>query len=169
MRIIRYPSITEQQFFGCASAFVDSLMGELNAAAAALRRLDGRGKGDAFAYEMTLDTHRYGALIVLDRWATLAGTFSPHLHLSRDAQILDEARKRVEMAETILNTANRLIDASDRYNTALVEACILAFQSLQTTFQQEVKIVEQFAKLGPMLPDDYKEARHIFLEDLAAR
>ena len=31
MRITRYPSISEAQFFGCVSAFVDSLSGELNA------------------------------------------------------------------------------------------------------------------------------------------
>lgn len=169
MRIIRYPSITDQQYFGCTSAFVDSLLGELNAAAASLRRLEGRGKGDAFAYEMTLDTHRYGALIVLDRWATLAGTFAPHLHLSRDAEILAEARERVAAAEGILNTANRLLDGSDRYSAAVVEACVMGFQSLQTTFRQEVTLVEQFSKLGPMLTEEYKEARRIFLEDLAVR
>ena len=169
MRITRYPSITEQQFFGCVSAFVDSLLGELNAAAGDLRRLDGKGKGDAFAYEMTLDTHRYGALIVLDRWATLAGTFGPHLSLSRDGEILHEARRRVESAETILHSANSLIDGSDRYSADVVEACALAFQSLQTTFRQELDAATQFAKLGPMLPDDYKAARRIFLEDLAAR
>ena len=169
MRITRYPSITEQQFFGCTSAFVDSLLGELNAAAAALLRLEGKGKGDAFAYEMALDTHRYGALIVLDRWATLAGTFAPHLVLSRDREILSSARQRVESAETLLGTANNLIDGSDRYSAAVVEACVLAFQTLQTTFQQELRAAEQSAKLGPMLPGEYKEARQIFLEDLAAR
>jgi len=67
LRITRFPSITEPQFFGCVSAFVDSLAGELNSASIALRRLEGQSKGSAFAYEMTLDTHRYGALIVLDR------------------------------------------------------------------------------------------------------
>jgi hypothetical protein len=141
----------------------------LNAAAAALRRLDGKAKGDAFAYEMTLDAHRYGALIVLDRWATLAGTFGPHLNLSRDREILESARSRVQSAETVLHTANHLIDASDRYGSDVVEACVLAFQSLQTTFRQESQAAEQFARLGPMLPDDYREARRIFLEDLAAR
>ncbi len=169
MRITRYPSITEQQFFGCVSAFVDSLLGELNAAAATLRRLEAKGKGDAFAYEMTLDTHRYGALIVLDRWATLAGTFGPHLALTRDSDILAHARQRVQSAENILGSANNLIDGSERYSIEVVEACVLAFQSLQTTFQQELRAAEQFAKLGPMLSEDYKEARRIFLEDLAAR
>jgi hypothetical protein len=169
VRITRYPSISEQQYFGCASAFVDALLGELNSAAAALSRLEGKTKGAAFAYEMTLDSHRYGALIVLDRWATFSSTFAPHLTLSRDAEILEDARKRVETAETILNTANRLIDAADRYTPGVVEACVLAFQSLKTTFRQEVTVVEQIAKLGPMLSDEYKEARRIFMEDLAAR
>ena len=169
MRITRFPSITEQQFRGCVSAFVDSLSGELNAAASALRRLEGKAKGAAFAYEMTLDTHRYGALIVLDRWATLADAFAPHLELSRDGEILLEARARVASAETILNTTNHLIDGAERYSTELVEACLLAFQSLQNTFRQESRAAEQSSKLGPMLAEEFKEARRIFLEDLAAR
>lgn len=169
MRITRYPSITEPQFFGCVSAFVDSLFGELNAAAAALRRLESRTKGEAFAYEMELDAHRYGALIVLDRWATLAGAFAPHLELSRDREILEQAPRRAAGAEGVLRSANELLDAADRYTPETVEGCLLAFQSLQVTFRQEARAAEHFAKLGPMLPDDYKEARRIFLEDLAAR
>lgn len=169
MRITRYPSITEAQFFGCVSAFVDSLTGELNAATAALRRLEDKAKGDAFAYEMTLDTHRYGALIVLDRWSTLAGTFAPHLELTRDREILEQARIRAEIAETVLHSANSLIDAADGYSRELVEACVLAYQSMQTTFRQEAHVAGQFAQLGPMLPGEYREARQIFLEDLAAR
>ena len=54
MRITRYPSISESQFLGCTAAFVDSLFGELQSAAIALTRLEGRAKGDAFAYEMPL-------------------------------------------------------------------------------------------------------------------
>ncbi|HEV2447620.1 MAG TPA: hypothetical protein VGS58_16935 [Candidatus Sulfopaludibacter sp.] len=169
MRITRFPSITEPQFLGCVSAFVDSLTGELNAAASALRRLEGKDKGAAFAYEMTLDTHRYGTLIVLDRWAALAEAFAPHLELSRDREILAEARARAETAEKVLLTANHLIDAADRYSAAIVEACLLAFQSLQNIFRQESRAAEQSAKLGPMLPEEFKEARRIFLEDLAAR
>jgi hypothetical protein len=169
VRITRFPSLSEPQFFGCVAAFVDSLSGELNAAAMALRRLEGTSKGAAFAYEMTLDTHRYGALIVLDRWSTLTGAFGPHLRLSRRPAILKDAATRVRTAETILTTANDLIDASDRYSAAIVEACVLAFQSLNTTFAEERAETEQSAKLGPMLPEDYKDARRIFLEDLAAR
>src|ERR1700722_9338896 len=90
LRITRYPSISTEQFLGCVAAFVDSFTGELNAAASALRRLEGRSKGSAFAYEMTLDNHRYGALIVLDRWSTLTTAFGPHLA----HPIADSARGR---------------------------------------------------------------------------
>jgi hypothetical protein len=169
VRITRYPSISEDQFFGCVSAFVDSLEGELNAAAGSLRRLENKGKGDAFAYEMTLDTHRYGALIVLDRWATVAGTFGPHLELTHDREIVESASERVKAAEFILNKANGLVDASESYSTAVVEACIAAFHALRVTFLQERTAAERASKLGPMLPGEYTSARRIFLEDLAAR
>jgi hypothetical protein len=169
LRITRYPHISEAQFFGCVAAFVDSLAGELNAAAIALRRLEGRSKGSAFAYEMTLDTHRYGALIVLDRWSTLVNAFGPHLELSRRREIVEKAHSRVSTAEEILGKANQVLDAAKDYGTEVVEACVMAFQSLNTTFAEERAEVEQSAKLGPMLPEDYRDARRIFLEDLAAR
>ena len=169
VRITRFPSITEPQFFGCLAAFVDSLFGELNAAALALRRLEGSGKGRAFAYEMTLDQHRYGVLIVVDRWSTLVRAFGPHLDLAKHSGILAEGPARAAAAETILNRANQLIDASDRYSSDTVEACLMAFRSLETTFSEERAAADQYAKLGPMLPEDYRESRRIFLEDLAAR
>jgi len=169
VRITRFPSINENQFFGCVSAFVDSLFGELNAATASLKRLAGKSKGAAFAYEMQLDHHRYGAMIVLDRWDTLIGTFRPHLLLSRRDTILTDGSARVTGAETVLGTANQLIDSAETYSDAVVEACQLAFQSLQTTFREEQAEATQTAKLGPLLPPEYQEARRIFLEDLAAR
>jgi len=169
LRITRFPALAESQFFGCTAAFIDSLFGELNAAASALRRLEGQSKGAAFAYEMTLDTHRYGALIVLDRWSTLVRTFGPHLQLSRRQTIVESGASRVQTAEGLLGTANNLLDASARYSSEVVEACLLAFQSLQTTFAEERNEAEQSAKLGPMLPEDYTSARRIFLLDLAAR
>ncbi len=169
MRITRFPSITEPQFFGCLSAFVDSLFGELNAAAIALRRLEDHGKGSAFAYEMTLDRHRYGALIVVDRWSTVVRAFGPHLELSRHPAILTETAFRAGTAENILGRANQLIDGSDRYSAAVVEACVMAFRSLETTFAEELSAADRYAKLGPLLPEEYQESRRIFLEDLAAR
>jgi hypothetical protein len=169
LRITRFPALSEAQFFGCTSAFVDSLSGELNAAASSLRRLEGQSKGAAFAYEMTLDTHRYGALIVLDRWSTLVGAFGPHLQLSRHPTIVEGAAARVRTAEGILSASNNLLDNAARYSSEVVEACLLAYQSLETTFGEERGEAEQSAKLGPMLPEDYTSARRIFLEDLAAR
>jgi hypothetical protein len=169
LRITRFPALSEAQFYGCTAAFVDSLFGELNAAASSLRRLEGQAKGAAFAYEMTLDTHRYGALIVLDRWSTLLRAFGPHLQLSRHQTIIASGASRIQAAEGTLGVANNLLDASERYFPAVVEACLLAFQSQQTTFAEERNEAEQSAKLGPMLPEDYTSARRIFLEDLAAR
>ena len=169
MRITRYPSLTAPQFYGCVAAFIDALTGELNAAGAALRRLQGTSKGGAFAYEMALDQHRYGALIVLDRWSTLAATFAPHLELPRRGGILEHAAQRVRDAQEILARANDLLDAADRYSQAVVEACLLAWQSLQATFAEERAEADESAKLGPMLAEEYREARRIFSEDLAAR
>jgi hypothetical protein len=169
VRITRYPALSEQQFLGCNAAFVDSLTGELHATAMALRQLEGRGKGSGFAHEMTLDAHRYGALIVLDRWASLVRAFGPHLRLSRWQEIVSEAPARTEAAETMLGRVNQLVDSAGAYSTALVETVLLAFQSVNTIFQQERAAAEQMAKLGPMLPEEYKEMRQIFLEDLAGR
>jgi hypothetical protein len=169
LRITRYPNISEPQFFGCVSAFVDSLAGELNAATIALRRLSGSRKGSAFAYEMTLDTHRYGALIVLDRWSTLVGAFGPHLELARHPDIVGRAAVRVRAAEDILGRANMLVDAAPAYSEDIVEACAMAFQQVDGVFAEERAEAEQSARLGPMLPEEYKDARRIFLEDLAAR
>jgi hypothetical protein len=169
LRITRFPSLTEPQFLGCVAAFVDSLNGELNAAAAALQRLAGQPKGAAFSYEMTLDSHRYGALIVLDRWSTLVHSFGPHVALSTRRNLVDETPARVQTAENLLGRANQLIDAAPSYNSDLVQACILAFQSLNVTFAEEREAADQSARLGPMLPEEYTEARRIFLEDLAAR
>jgi hypothetical protein len=50
-----------------------------------------------------------------------------------------------------------------------VEACAMAFQSVDGVFAEERAEAEQSGKLGPMLPEEYKDARRIFLEDLAAR
>ncbi|HUE02615.1 MAG TPA: hypothetical protein VMR62_23810 [Bryobacteraceae bacterium] len=169
MRITRYPSLSEPQFLGCVSAFTDALTGELNSAAMYLRKLEGQTKGGAFAYEMSLDRHRYGVLTVLDRWSALAGAFGPHLTLSRHPAILAEAAARVHTAESILESANRLVDAADRYGSDIVEACLLAFQSLAGVFAEERQAAAQSAQLGPLLPEEFKEARGIFLQDLSAR
>jgi hypothetical protein len=169
VQITRYASLSEPQFLGCVSAFADALTGELNSAAMYLRKLEGQAKGAAFAYEMSLDRHRYGALTVLDRWGTLVAAFGPHLAMSRYPAIVAEAPARVNAAESILENANRLLDAAAGYSSDVVEACVLAFQSLATTFGEERQAASQSALLGPMLPDEFKQARGIFLQDLAAR
>jgi hypothetical protein len=46
---------------------------------------------------------------------------------------------------------------------------VLAFQSLAGTLAEERLAASQSAQLGPMLPDEFKQARGIFLRDLAAR
>jgi hypothetical protein len=169
LQITRFPNLSEPQFLGCTAAFVDSLTGELNAAALALRRLENRAKGSAFAHEMDLDSHRYGALIVLDRWATLAHAFGPHLTGATDRNLAGDAAGKVQTAENILGRVNDLIDAAQGYGGELVEACVLAFRSVETTFAEEHAAAEQARRLGPMQPQEYNEARRIFLEDLAAR
>lgn len=169
MQITRFINLNESQFLGCVTAFVDSLFGELNAAVMYIRKLDGQPKGSAFAYEMSLDTHRYGALLVLDRWATLVHAFGGHLHLSKHQSMIDEAAGRVQTAENILGRTNQVIDATPQYTGDVVNACVLAFQSLATTFAEERQAADETARLGPMLPEDYRQARQVFLEDLAAR
>jgi len=169
LRITRYPNITAAQFFGCVAAFVDSLSGELNAASMALRRLEGQRKGSAFAYEMALDQHRYGALIVLDRWSSFVEAFGPHIEQPRRQGIVADAAARVRSGEEILSRANQLLDQADVYHPEVVEACLLAWQSIEAAFREERQEAEQSSALGPMLPDEYREARRIFLEDLAAR
>ena len=99
----------------------------------------------------------------------LVGTFGPHLQLSQRPAIVDEAPARIAAAEKILGRVNQLIDAAGNYGSDLVEACVTAFQTLKTTFNDERAAAEEWARLGPMQPDEYREARRIFLEDLAAR
>ena len=169
MQILRFPSLTEDQFRGCVAAFVDSLSGEFNAALAALKRLEGHGKGSAFVHEIALDQHRYGALIVLDRWSALVAGFGAHVAEPRLVALVETAMERTRAAENILLATNAVLDEADRYDGTISEACRAAFDSVTGLFATERADAEQAAKLGPMLSADYKEGRRIFLEDLAAR
>ena len=45
----------------------------------------------------------------------------------------------------------------------------MAFQSVDGIFAEERAEAERTGRLGPMLPEEYRDARRIFLEDLAAR
>jgi hypothetical protein len=169
VRITRYSNLTEAQFQGCITAFTDSLSGELNGAATYLRRLENQPKGAAFAYEMSLDQHRYGALVVADRWATIVDAFGADPGLDRYRAMLDATPGQVQTAENILGRANALIDAAEQYSPELIAACMMAYQSMRTTFAAETAAAEQIAALGPMLPEEFRQARRIFLDDLADR
>jgi hypothetical protein len=167
LRITRFPNLTETQFLGCTAAFTDSLLGECNATVLALRRLENQPKGAAFAHEMALDTHRYGTLIVLDRWAALVHAFGPHLNLIRSPGIIAEAAGRVQTAENLLGRVNQLLDATPAYTAELIEACAAAFRSVELTFAEERAAAAETERL--MLSEEYRQARRIFLEDLAVR
>jgi hypothetical protein len=106
VRIRRCPHISDSQLFGCVAALVDSLSGGLHAATVWLHRLAASRKGSASACDLTLDTHRCGALIVLDRWSTLVGALGPHLEIEQPADVIRRAGDRVRAAEDILNPAN---------------------------------------------------------------
>jgi len=95
--------------------------------------------------------------------------FGPHLQLSRHRTIVENGAARIQTAESILATANQLLDNSKAYSGDVVEACALAFRSLQTTFAEEREEAANRQNSAPMLPEDYTSARRIFLEDLAAR
>jgi hypothetical protein len=161
--------LSDDQFRGCVAAFVDSLSGEFNAAVAALRRLEGQAKGSGFVHEIALDKHRYGALIVLERWGAMVAGFGPHLAHTRSAELVAKAVERAFAAENILLAVNAVIDGADRYDSRMTEACRAAFDSVMSLFTAERADADTAARLGPMLSGDYKEGRRIFLEDLAAR
>ena len=168
MRITRLLSLGEYETLGCLSAFVDSLAGELNAAAAQLRKLEGQRKGAAFAYEMKFDQHRYGAMIVLDRWGEVLRVFREHA-LDRFRTLFDEGPRRLESGSALLARANAVVDAAPDYSTEIVEAWTLAARSVAHSFEQERSAAEKAVSLGPMLPGEFHETRRIFLADLAAR
>jgi hypothetical protein len=170
VQITRYTSLNEAQFLGCASAFVDSLSGALNGAVMYLHKLQGQRKGSAFAFEIQLDQGRYGALMILDRWAEFVGAFAAHVVLpAHHREILDEAPRRVQQAAGLLEKTNHLLDASEEYSETVVAACESGFQTVELTFQQERQAAERTLALGPMLSEDFKEYRRVFLGDLAAR
>ncbi|MBL8176982.1 MAG: hypothetical protein JNK48_20075 [Bryobacterales bacterium] len=169
MQITRFLSLNENQFLGCVSAFADTLAGELNSALAFLRRMENRRKGSAFAFEMQLDKHRYGAMIVLERWADFTRAFAGHVELGTHQPLFDEAAERARQAQRILEQANGLVDSGDSYSSEVVEACAMAYRTIEFTFQQERKAADQAVALGPMLAEEFKEYRRVFLADLSER
>lgn len=165
--------MSEPEYAGCVSAFVDALAGEINTASNFLKRLEGGGKGMAFAYEISLDRGRYGALLVLNRWRNLHLAFGPHLGpILTDPvlkEVAGEVERRVTAGETILARANDLIDAAESYHPEAVAAVLLAFEQVKRIFRDEIQLSERTAQLGPLVPEEQKNARAAFLTDLARR
>jgi len=169
LQIIRFLSLNENQFLGCLSAFIDTLSGELNSALAYLRRMENRRKGAAFAFEMQLDKHRYGAMIVLERWTDFTRAFAGHVQFGRHQSLFDQAQQRVTQSQRILDQSNQLIDNADTYASEIIEACAMAYRTIEFTFQEERKAADQTVALGPLLPEEFKEYRRVFLTDLSER
>jgi len=169
LQITRYTSLNEAQLLGCTSAFVDSLFGALNTAVMYLRKLEGQRKGNAFAFEMQMDQARYGSLLILERWALFLSTFAPHAQFPKYEKIVNEGPARVSTAEEILRRTNDVLDASPDYSAEVVAAAVAGFHSLRLTFEEESAASQQALALGPMLSEDFKECRRVFLVDLAAR
>ncbi|MBL8229711.1 MAG: hypothetical protein JNL98_14575 [Bryobacterales bacterium] len=169
MQITRFLSVNHDQFLGCASAFTDTLSGELGSAVMYLRKLDGKMKGSAFAFEMQLDKHRYGAIIVLDRWAEFGRAFAPHTKLDLHGDLLQQAEERATAAQRVIEKVNHVIDSAEMYTTDIVEAVQMAYQAIESTFQEERAAAVKMAALGPMIPEEFKEYRKVFLSDLSVR
>ncbi|MCC6588432.1 MAG: hypothetical protein IT168_17190 [Bryobacterales bacterium] len=169
MRILRYPTLTEAECLGCVSAFVDSLSSTIEGMLTFLRRLQGQPKGAAFAFEMQLDSQRYGIMLILERWGEWVHHFGPHLHSMRDASVLHDAPLRIRMSEDLMIRTNRLIDAAEQYTPDLLHAAEQSAQTIMRTFSHERAAAEQMLNLGPLQPAEFGEARRIFLTDLAAR
>jgi hypothetical protein len=167
LQITRYPSLSEQQFLGCLAAFVDALNGELNGVMGSLRRLEGRRKGAAFAYEIELDKRRYGAILTLDRWAELVRAYGAHADYRRE--LFAEGPGRVKSSEEVLGRANQVLDACETYAADVIAGVGLAVDSIMRTFSDERAAAEQTLTLGPMLPAEFHDARRVFGADLAAR
>lgn len=169
MQITRFLSLNSNQFLGCVSAFTDTLSGELGSAMMYLRKLDSRMKGSAFAFEMQLDKHRYGAMIVLDRWAEFGRAFATHSDLGMHQELLEQADERASAAQRVVEKVNRVIDDAEMYSTDIVEAVQMAFQAVESTFQDEREAASRVTSLGPMIPEEFKEYRRVFLGDLSLR
>jgi hypothetical protein len=169
MRILRYPALSEAEFLGCVCAFSDSLTSSLEGMKTFLARLESQPKGAAFAFEMQLDSHRYGAMLVLERWGDFVHHFGAHLAGVKHPAIVHEAPGRVQTAENLLQRTNRLIDSAEQYTPELRHAVDQAIAAILRTFAEERAVAQEMAGLGPMLSDDFRQARRIFLADLAQR
>lgn len=153
---------------GCVSAFSDSLTSALEGTKAFLGRLQAQPKGAAFAFEMQLDSQRYGVMLILERWGEFINRFGAHVELKRPG-VVEEAPLRIQTAENLMIRTNRLIDAATQYTPELEHAVEHAVSTILRAFQEERAAAGEMAALGPMLPDEFREARRVFLADLAQR
>ena len=169
MRILRYPTLSEAEFMACVSAFSDSLTSALEGTKAFLGRLQAQPKGAAFAFEMQLDVQRYGVMLILERWGEFVNHFGPHMDTLKYPAMVQEAPLRVQTAENLMIRTNRLIDAATQYTPELEYAVEHALATIVRTFQEEQSAASEMTALGPMLPDEFREARRVFLADLAQR
>lgn len=169
MQIARYLSLNEQQFLGCVSAFVDVLSSEMSGALMNLRRLENRGKGSAFAFEMAMDRARYGALIVLERWTELHRAFHGHASLGALQSMFDQAPERAAAAAKLIEQTNHLIDRAEVYSPDVVAACEAAFRTVDLTFSEEREAAAKSGALAELGVEDYRDYRRVFAGDLAAR
>jgi len=154
---------------GCVSAFSDSLTSALEGTKAFLGRLQAQPKGAAFAFEMQLDSQRYGVMLILERWGEFVNRFGAHVEKLKYPGIVQEAPLRIQTAENLMIRTNRLIDAAAQYTPELEHAVEHAVSTILRTFQEERSAADESAALGPMLPEEFREARRVFLADLAQR
>ncbi len=169
MQILRFPSMSEAEYFGCVSAFVDSLWAALDGVAQSLGKLQGRAKGAAFLFEMQLDQHRYGALMILDRWERFVEGFGPHVELTRHREATAGTPASVEAARGLITKLNAIIDSAERYTPELAAAADMTSQAVRSAFSAAHLAADQMEKLGPMLSDEFQASKRIFRADLAAR
>lgn len=169
MRILRYPTLNEDEFAGCVAAFADSLSSAVEATRSFLNRLRGSQKGSAFAFEMQLDQSRYGLLLILARWTQFLDHFGSFFEAGKYASIVEQPLSRIQSAEDLIRRMNDVIDSGEDYGPDIQEAVRQALDALDLTFRPELEAATSLARLGPMLPDATTETRRVFLADLGAR
>jgi hypothetical protein len=169
LQIRRFLSLNEPQFLGCTSAFLDALDSEMQSAQAYLQRLVNQSKGRAFGFEMQLDKHRYGSLIVLERWAEFGSAFASTGMLGELQPLLEQARARATSAAGLIEKMNAMVDAADFYSPELIEACGMTFHAVGNIFRDEREAVQRLHALGAEPPEDFRHYRSVFTGDLAVR
>ncbi len=168
MQMLRFPEIAEAEFSGCLTAFVDALWAALEGVTLSLDRLRDRSKGSAFLFEMQMDQHRYGVLLVLERWTRLVDRFGAAAPAAAEDAVA-HAAARSATAAGLMEKLNHLIDGSERYSAEIAAAAAMTFGAIRSEFAAEHLLADRNEKLGPMLPEEYQRAKAVFRSDLLAR